>query len=587
MELKQKLSEEVKEVMQDLYGLDSDIKLEKTNPKFKGDYTFVVFPYLKLSKKGPEQTAEDIGQKLNSRSSLLKEFNIVKGFLNLVIEEDRWIQALRAELSHEDIVIPDIGNGKKVCVEYSSPNTNKPLHLGHVRNNVLGFSMSRILENNGFKVIKTNIVNDRGVHICKSMLAWQKFAHGETPESAGIKGDHLVGKYYVAFDKAYKKEIQTLTNSGKSPEEAEKSSALMQEVRQMLKDWEAGDPNVIELWQTMNGWVYKGFDASYKRLGVEFDHIYYESDTYKLGKQIVAEGLDKGIFYKKKDGSIWADLTEEGLDHKLLMRADGTSVYITQDLGTAQKRFEDYKMDKSIYVVGNEQEYHFKVLALLFKKLNYPFWQGIYHLSYGMVDLPSGKMKSREGTVVDADDLMDEMVQTAKEQTESLGKTEGMSKDELSELYEILGLGALKYFLLKVDAKSKMMFDPAESIDFQGNTGPFIQYTHTRINSVLSAGGSFKFNGVTQLEEEELSLIQSMVEYPETVNEAAINYNPSLIATAAFELAKKFNRFYHQHSILAAENEDIKSFRLALSEQCGKVLKHSFELMGIQMPDRM
>lgn len=564
----------------------TDVKLEQTNSNFKGDFTLVVFPYLRISKKSPEQTAEEIGNYIENAMEEIAGFNVVKGFLNLELSDAYWLAFFKS-IAAKELEIPALGQGSKVVVEYSSPNTNKPLHLGHIRNNVLGFSMARILEATGHEVVKTNIVNDRGIHICKSMLAWQKFGAGETPASSGMKGDHLVGKYYVRFDQAFKEEVQQLIDEGKSKEEAESLAPIMKEVRKMLIDWENNDADTLALWKTMNGWVYDGFDKTYSRLGVDFDKIYYESDTYLLGRDIVLKAVENGIFYKKEDGSIWVDLTDEGLDEKILLRSDGTSVYITQDIGTLLLRYSDFAMDRSIYVVGNEQEYHFKVLQLIFKKLGYSFWDGIYHLSYGMVDLPSGKMKSREGTVVDADDLMDEMFNTAKSQTEALGKTEGMEQDELSALYEMLGQGALKYYLLRVDAKSRMLFDPQESIDFQGNTGPFIQYTHTRIASILRAAGVFEFKGELSLHEEERELLMHLFLYPSKVVEAAKTYNPSVIAAAAYELAKTYNKFYHQHSILGAKNANERAFRIALSEACGSRLQHAFYLLGIKMPERM
>lgn len=576
-----------KTVLKDLYQLDNaEIKIERTNANFNGDFTLVVFPFLRYSKKGPEQTAQELGEKLSENMPEISGFNVVKGFLNIECSDNSWIEILK-ETSANGVSLPTPATKRKVVIEYSSPNTNKPLHLGHIRNNVLGFAMANILEANGHDVIKTNLVNDRGVHICKSMLAWQKFGNGETPESSGIKGDHLVGKYYVEFDKAYKQEVKELIEAGRSEEEAKEESNLMKEVREMLVKWEEGDNETVSLWKTMNSWVYKGFEQTYTQLGVAFDTIYYESDTYLLGKEIVKEGLDKGVFYTKDNGSVWVDLSDEGLDEKLLLRADGTSVYITQDIGTAKKRYEEFKMDQSVYVVGNEQDYHFKVLQLILKKLDYPFWEGIYHLSYGMVDLPSGKMKSREGTVVDADDLMNEMVRTAKEQTEELGKTEGMSDEELSSLYSMLGLGALKYFLLRVDAKNRMLFDPKESIDFQGNTGPFVQYTHTRIASILSASDDHSFARPSSLEEEEKELIMQLLYYPQVIEESGRTFNPSVVANASFELAKSYNRFYHQHSILGAEDKDIRQFRIALSAAVGAHLKHAFGLLGIAVPERM
>jgi arginyl-tRNA synthetase len=570
-----------------LYEVENaDIVFEKTNPNFSGDYTFVVFPYLRNSRKKPEDTAAEIGELLKSNVAQLANFNIVKGFLNLELSNDYWI-TVSEDLCASSVVIPNIGQHRKVVVEYSSPNTNKPLHLGHVRNNVLGFSFSQILKINGFVVVKANLVNDRGIHICKSMLAWQKFGNNETPESSGIKGDHLVGKYYVEFDKAYKTELKQLQDSGLSQEDAESQSKLMAETRLMLQKWEEGDTETMALWNKMNGWVYAGFNSTYNRLGIEFDKTYYESNTYLLGKDLVLEGLLQGAFFKKDDGSVWVDLTDDGLDEKILLRADGTSVYMTQDIGTAQLKYDDFKMDQSIYVVGNEQDYHFKVLSLILKKLGKSHADAVHHLSYGMVDLPEGKMKSREGTVVDADELMEEVVQTAKKQTEELGKTEGMNSEELEELYETLGIGALKYFLLKVDAKKRMLYDPKESIDFQGNTAPFIQYTYTRIASLLRAADKVEYANPISLQPEEKDLIVAMIAYPETVNNAALDYNPSIIANAVYDIAKKFNKFYHEHSILGAKEEHTKNFRIALSKVVGDHIKHGFSMLGIDVPSRM
>ncbi len=587
MDILQLLKEQTAIALNALYGIeDAEVSFEETNAKFKGDYTFVVFPYLRHSRKKPEDTAQEIGDYLKEKVAELADYNVVKGFLNLELSDTYWIN-IASQLCTSSISIPAIGKGQKVVVEYSSPNTNKPLHLGHIRNNVLGFSFSEIWEANGYDVVKNNLINDRGIHICKSMIAWQKFGEGETPESSKLKGDHLVGKYYVKFDQAYRQELEDLKSSGLSEDDAKVQSKLMAETREMLQKWEEGDTEVLELWRSMNGWVYAGFDETYNRLGVRFDKIYYESNTYLLGKKIVLEGLEQGVFFKKDDGSVWVDLTDEGLDEKILLRADGTSVYMTQDIGTAQLKYDDYKMDHSIYVVGNEQDYHFKVLSLVLKKLGRPHSEAIHHLSYGMVDLPEGKMKSREGTVVDADELMDEVVETAKKQTEELGKTEGMSDEELAALYETLGIGALKYYLLKVDAKRRMLYDPKESIDFQGNTAPFIQYTYTRIASLLRAADNVEFNQTAALEEEEKELIVAMHNYPQAVNHAATDYNPSFIANAVYDLAKKFNKFYHEHSILGAKEANVKQFRIALSQACGAHIKHGFSLLGIQVPDRM
>ena len=585
------LSAHMREALNALYGVsDAQISFEKTNANFAGDFTFVVFPYLRASRKKPEDTAAELGEYIKAHVSEVEGYNVVKGFLNLELSDAHWLQVAKNQTT-AGIRIPTIGEGKKVVVEYSSPNTNKPLHLGHVRNNVLGISMCEILAANGYEVIRNNLVNDRGVHICKSMLAWQKWGNGETPESSGLKGDHLVGKYYVEFDKHYRAEMEELVAGGMDKDEAKNEAPLMQETRTMLQKWEDGDEEVLALWKKMNGWVYDGFDVTYKRLGVSFDKIYYESNTYLLGKEMVQEGLSSGAFFKKDDGSVWIDLTDDGLDEKIVQRADGTSVYITQDIGTAQLKYDDFGMDKFIYIVGNEQDYHFKVLQLILKKLNKPFADGLYHLSYGMVDLPEGKMKSREGTVVDADELMEEVVSTAQSQTEELGKTEGMSDEQLAALYETLGIGALKYYLLKVDAKKRMLYDPKESIDFQGNTAPFIQYTYTRIASLLRAadakGMNTQFEQPNELAAAEKELIVLMNAYPEAVNAAATHYNPSEIANAVYDLAKAFNKFYHEHIILGAEEENVRSFRIALSKSVGETIKHGFSLLGIDVPERM
>ena len=585
------LSTHMREALNALYGVsDAQISFEKTNANFAGDFTFVVFPYLRASRKKPEDTAAELGEYIKAHVSEVEGYNVVKGFLNLELSDAHWLQVAKNQTT-AGIRIPTIGEGKKVVVEYSSPNTNKPLHLGHVRNNVLGISMCEILAANGYEVIKNNLVNDRGVHICKSMLAWQKWGNGETPESSGLKGDHLVGKYYVEFDKHYRAEMEELVAGGMDKDEAKNEAPLMQETRTMLQKWEDGDEEVLALWKKMNGWVYDGFDVTYKRLGVSFDKIYYESNTYLLGKEMVQEGLSSGAFFKKDDGSVWIDLTDDGLDEKIVQRADGTSVYITQDIGTAQLKYDDFGMDKFIYIVGNEQDYHFKVLQLILKKLNKPFADGLYHLSYGMVDLPEGKMKSREGTVVDADELMEEVVSTAQSQTEELGKTEGMSDEQLAALYETLGIGALKYYLLKVDAKKHMLYDPKESIDFQGNTALFIQYTYTRIASLLRAadakGMNTQFEQPNELAAAEKELIVLMNAYPEAVNAAATHYNPSEIANAVYDLAKAFNKFYHEHIILGAEEENVRSFRIALSKSVGETIKHGFSLLGIDVPERM
>lgn len=581
------LVEKTQEAITQLYGLsDTNISFEQTNSKFDGDLTFVVFPYLKHSKKRPEDTAKEIGDYIFNKMKAIKSFNVVKGFLNIEFSDDYWLNVLQSRIDH-GIQIPEIGVNKKIVVEYSSPNTNKPLHLGHIRNNVLGFSICQIFDALGYDVVKNNLVNDRGIHICKSMVAYQKWGNNETPQSAGLKGDHLIGKYYVMFDQYYQKEVKDLISKGVDKDEAKEKSSLMMETRNMLQKWENGDQEVFTLWTKLNNWVYEGFESTYNRLGVNFDKIYYESNTYLLGKEIVQEGLDSGIFFKKEDGSIWIDLTPEGLDEKIVQRSDGTSVYITQDIGTADLKYQEFKMDKFVYVVGNEQDYHFKVLQLILKRLGKSYADGLYHLSYGMVDLPEGKMKSREGTVVDADELMDEVVATAKKQTEELGKTDGMSSKELDELYEVLGLGALKYYLLKVDAKKRMMYDPKESIDFQGNTAPFIQYTYTRIASLLRAAEKVNFSLPTTFHSIEKELIKQLNAYPEVITSAANNYNPSEVANAIYDLAKTFNKFYHELTILGELDSNTRSFRISLSKTVGETIKHGFGLLGIQVPERM
>ncbi len=590
------ISSAVSEALKALYGVDvaaSSIVPQTTRKEFEGNLTVVVFPYLKASKKAPEATAQEIGEYLVAHCDAVKTFNVVKGFLNIVIEPKFWLNVLEHVSETPDYgfrkATPD---SKLVMIEYSSPNTNKPLHLGHVRNNLLGFSLSRILAANGNKVVKTNIVNDRGIHICKSMLAWQKWGNGVTPESSGKKGDHLIGDFYVAFDKHYKAEVAELEAKGMTKEEAEAASPLMQEAREMLRRWEAGDEEVRSLWRMMNSWVYAGFDETYKRLGVDFDKIYYESETYLEGKKKVLEGLEKGIMYRKPDNSVWADLTADGLDHKLLLRSDGTSVYMTQDIGTAKLRYQDYPIDKMIYVVGNEQNYHFQVLSLLLDKLGFKWGKDLVHFSYGMVELPEGKMKSREGTVVDADDLMDEMVNTAKETSMQLGKLENCSKEEADKIASIIGLGALKYFILKVDPRKNMTFNPKESIDFNGNTGPFIQYTYARIQSVLrkaaEAGISEAYNAdAVTPNEKEVSLIQRLTDFPSLVEEAGRTYSPALIANYAYDLVKEYNQFYHDFSILREENADVRAFRLQLSRTVGDIIKRSMWLLGIEVPERM
>jgi arginyl-tRNA synthetase len=587
MEILIKLVKQTEEALNQLYGLDEiDISFEQTNSKFNGDLTLVVFPFLKFSKKRPEDTAEEIGNYISNQLNEIKAFNVVKGFLNIEFSDEHWLNALKNRFD-EGIQVPKIGDNKKIVVEYSSPNTNKPLHLGHVRNNVLGYSICQIFDAVGYEVVKNNLVNDRGIHICKSMIAYQKWGNNETPESSGLKGDHLIGKYYVKFDQNYQKEIQELVSNGINKEEAKEKSSLMVETRDMLQKWENGDSGTVTLWKQMNNWVYEGFEETYNRLGVNFDKIYYESDTYLLGKEIVQEGLKSNVFFKKEDGSIWIDLTPEGLDEKIVQRSDGTSVYITQDIGTADLKYDEFKMDNFVYVVGNEQDYHFKVLQLILKRLGKSYADGLYHLSYGMVDLPEGKMKSREGTVVDADELMDEVVATAKKQTEELGKTDGMSSKELTELYEVLGIGALKYYLLKVDAKKRMMYDPKESIDFQGNTAPFIQYTYTRIASLLRAAEKVDFKLPKELNPVEKDLIKLISNYPNVITSAANNYNPSEVSNAVYELAKTFNKFYHEHTILGEQDHNTRSFRITLSNMVGETIKHGFNLLGIQVPVRM
>lgn len=575
-----------------LYQTDisaSDINLQETRKEFEGQVTVVTFPFTRCSRKSPEQTGQEIGAYLRQALPEVAGFNVIKGFLNLSIKDEFWLSLFRESIIREDYgTFPS--TGRKVLVEYSSPNTNKPLHLGHIRNNLLGYSVAEILAASGDEVYKANLVNDRGIHICKSMLAWQKFGNGETPESSGLKGDHLVGKYYVIFDREYKKEIDRLKAEGMSEDEAKKKAPLMLEAQSMLQRWEAHDEEVISLWKKMNGWVYEGFETTYRNLGVDFQKYYYESDTYILGKDLIQEGLDKGVFFRKEDGSVWIDLTGDGLDEKLVLRADGTSVYITQDLGTAQLKYDDFGMDESIYVVGNEQDYHFKVLFLILEKLGKSWAKGLYHLSYGMVDLPSGKMKSREGTVVDADDLIREMVETARQRTEELGKVEGFSEEEKARLYHMIGMGALKYFLLKVEPKKRLLFDPNESIDFQGHTGPFIQYTHARIKSVLSKAGyapagSVAFAG--NLTDSERELVVLLSKYPETIMASAKEHSPAQIANFVYEVAKLYNKFYHESPIIKAEDEDLKQFRLELSSATAAVIRKGMRLLGIEVPERM
>lgn len=590
--IQQTLIAQTVRAVQELFSADipeTQITLQETRKEFDGHITVVVFPVTRFSKKSPEQTGTEIGEWLSRNVQEIQGFNVIKGFLNISLSDAYWISMVNTQLVNSAFgSFP--ANGKKIMIEYSSPNTNKPLHLGHIRNNLLGYSVAEILKAYGYEVVKANLVNDRGIHICKSMLAWQKYGNGETPASSGLKGDHLVGKYYVIFDKEYKKEIEVLLAEGQTEEEAKKNAPLIKEAQAMLQKWEAGDVDVIQLWKTMNSWVYAGFEKTYTQLGVDFDQFYYESDTYLLGKDIIQEGLDKGVFFRKEDNSVWIDLTEDGLDEKLVLRGDGTSVYITQDLGTAQLKYDDFKMDESIYVVGNEQDYHFKVLFLILKKLGKSWAEGLYHLSYGMVDLPSGKMKSREGTVVDADDLMLEMLETAKTRTEELGKTEGLEEGEKATLYHTIGMGALKYFLLKVDPKKRLLFDPNESVDFQGHTGPFIQYTHARIKSVLRKAGydsSLALGSPGSLSIYEQELVQALDRYPEVLEAAAKEFSPAQLANYAYELAKSYNKFYHEETILKAEDETVKNFRLHLSAIAARIISESMRLMGIQVPERM
>lgn len=599
MKIELTLQNSIISAIKNLYNADieeSQAQLQKTRKEFKGHFTLVTFPFLKISKKSPEQTAQEIGEWLKANCKEVNDFNVVKGFLNIEICSDCWINLLSEINADTNYGIREVTEQSPlVMIEYSSPNTNKPLHLGHIRNNLLGYALAEVLKANGNKVVKTNIVNDRGIHICKSMLAWKKWGNGATPESTGTKGDHLVGEYYVLFDKHYKEELEKLQATGLTKDEAEAKSELMAEAREMLRLWEAGDLQVVKLWETMNSWVYDGFDKTYKTLGVDFDKIYYESQTYLDGRDKVLDGLEKGIFYKKEDGSVWADLTKEGLDHKLLLRGDGTSVYMTQDIGTAKLRYDDYPIDKMVYVVGNEQNYHFQVLAILLDKLGYDFGKDLVHFSYGMVELPKGmgRMKSREGTVVDADDLVDEMVTTARETSDELGKLDKCTEEEAANIARIVGLGALKYFILKVDPKKNMVFNPKESIDFNGNTGPFIQYTYARIQSVLrkanELGIKLESNIPTsiQLEDKEEALVQLVSEFASILNQAGDEYNPALIANYTYELAKEYNQFYHDHSILKEENADIKNFRLVLSNNVGRIIKTGMSLLGIEVPDRM
>ena len=602
MTLEETLKQQVKAAVKALYGIDADdkqIQLQKTRPEFEGNITLVVFPFVKLARKAPAQVAEEIGKAMTDSAivgePVIEKFNAVQGFLNMSIAPSFWIEQLEAIAANPQYG-EQTGRNRLMMVEYSSPNTNKPLHLGHVRNNLLGSSIARIQEANGWKVVKTNIVNDRGIHICKSMLAWLKFGNGETPESSGKKGDHLIGDYYVRFDKEYRKQIAELTAGGMNEEDAKREAPLMKEAQAMLLKWEQDDKEVRELWAKMNSWVYAGFDETYKMMGVSFDKIYYESNTYLEGKKEVERGLQEGLFYRREDGSVWADLTGDGLDEKLLLRSDGTSVYMTQDVGTAKQRYQDYPIDKMVYVVGNEQEYHFKVLSLLLDKLGFPFGKELVHFSYGMVELPNGKMKSREGTVVDADDLMEQMINDAKEiSKDKVNTLPDITEAEANEIARKVGLGALKYFILKVDPRKNMLFNPEESIDFNGNTGPFIQYTYARIQSVLRKGGPTSspsligrgVNSPDTLNDKEVALIQRLTDYPATVKQAGEEFSPAVLCNYAYALAQEFNSFYHDYSILNEADEQKKNLRLLLSAEVAKVLKHAMALLGIEMPARM
>ena len=569
------------------------LSLAPTKKEFEGSYTFVVFPFLKQSQLSPEATATQLGTYLKAHVPAVKNFNVVKGFLNLVVAQEEWVSLFRQVYTSKSFgQLPS--NGQKVMVEYSSPNTNKPLHLGHLRNNFLGYSVAELLKAAGYEVIKANLVNDRGIHICKSMVAYQHFGKGETPTSSGLKGDHLAGKYYVLFDTHYKAQQKSLIEAGQSEEDAKKNAPLLLEAQEMLRKWEDQDSDVIALWNQMNGWVYEGFNATYQRMGVDFDVTYYESNTYLLGKDIVEEGLAKGVFFKKENGSVWVDLRDEGLDEKLVLRGDGTSVYITQDMGTADLKYQDFQINKSVYVVGNEQDYHFDVLFKIMRKLGRSYGPGLYHLSYGMVDLPTGKMKSREGTVVDADELMEEMVETAAHHTKELGKIEGFTETQATELYEILGIGALKYFLLKVDPKKRMLFNPQESIEFQGNTGPFIQYSHARIAAILRKAEQIgvdlsaeSFVNLSELAETEAALIQLLNDFERKIKQAAEDYSPAILAQYLFDLAKEYNRFYAELPIFHEKDLQLQSFRVALSLQTAKTIKRGMSLIGIQVPERM
>ncbi|MBE6312161.1 MAG: arginine--tRNA ligase [Bacteroidales bacterium] len=597
MKLEDKIAQSVVSAVKALYDADVDIaqiQLQKTKKEILGDFTLVVFPLLKVSRKSPEQTAQEIGAFVKEHMPEVAEISVIKGFLNFILTAEVWIEKLeQIDATQNFGFVPQTDKSPLVMIEYSSPNTNKPLHLGHVRNNLLGFSLSRILQAAGNEVVKTNIVNDRGIHICKSMLAWKMFGNGATPESLNQKGDHLVGDYYVKFDQEYKAQIKELMAGGMPEDEAKQKAPLMQEAQDMLRKWENGDAEVMKLWNMMNSWVYAGFDETYNRLGVSFDKIYYESQTYLEGKKKVEEGLAKGVFFKKEDGSVWADLSNEGLDEKLLLRADGTSVYMTQDIGTAKLRYDDYKIDKMVYVVGNEQNYHFQVLSILLYRLGFEWGKDLVHFSYGMVELPEGKMKSREGTVVDADDLMDEMERNAFEISKELGRQEQTSEEELRETSRKVAMGALKYFILKVDPRKNMTFNPKESIDFNGNTGPFVQYTYARIQSVLrkamekNMDMNSKIDGNLPLSQKELDLIQNLSSFPAVLGQAAAEYSPSLIANYVYDLAKEFNQFYHDFSMLKEENEAMRLFRLKLARNVARIIKNALYLLGIEAPEKM
>lgn len=597
MTIEEQLRNSVLEAINELYNAHLDekiIQVQLTRKDQKGDYTVVVFPLLKVSKKKPEETGEDLGRYLKEKLAFIESYEVIKGFLNLSLSHSFWLERLNGIIADENYGFEVAGaDSPLMMIEYSSPNTNKPLHLGHIRNNLLGYSLSRIASVTGNKVVKTNIVNDRGIHICKSMLAWQKWGQGVTPASSGEKGDHLVGRFYVMFDKHYKAELAALEGKGLSKEEAEKQSLLMAEAREMLLKWEAGDKDVVDLWRTMNQWVYDGFDITYKNLGIDFDKIYYESETYSVGRDKVLEGLEKGIFYKKADGSVWADLTDNGLDEKLLLRGDGTSVYMTQDIGTAKLRFDNYNIEKMVYVVGNEQDYHFKVLSILLDKLGFEWGKDLVHFSYGMVELPEGKMKSREGTVVDADDLMEEMIDTAREMSKELGKLEGYSDEDAEEVFRMVALGALKYFMLKVDPKKNMTFNPKESIDFNGNTGPFIQYTHARIKSIFrkASDKGIAWSGSAplsvSLNTKENNLVRSVSNFPNVVQEAGAAFSPALIANYVYELAKEYNQFYHDSPILFEEDEQVRNMRMALCYVVSETIKKGMWLLGADVPERM